>query len=46
MINTEFNKLTTEDFAARLLQANLVTETDFDDKLPSLNRKITSKQSI
>ena len=39
----EFNKLTEENFAARLAQANLVTETDFDNKLSSLslNRKIT-----
>ena len=28
----EFNKLTAENFAARLGQANLVTKTDFDDK--------------
>ena len=26
---SEFNKLTTENFAARLAQANLVTKTDF-----------------
>ena len=36
----EFNRLTTENFAARLAQANLVTKTDFDTKLNSLNRKI------
>ena len=35
----EFNKLTVENFAARLAQANLVTKTDFDNKLSSLNRK-------
>ena len=29
-------------FNARLAQANLVTKTDFDAKLSSLNRKITS----
>ena len=38
----EFNKLTTENFKARLAQANLVTKTDFDDKLQNLNRKVTS----
>ena len=32
-----FNKLTAEYFAARLKQANLVTKTDFDNKLNSLN---------
>ena len=37
----EFNKLTVENFAGRLAQANLVTKTDFDDKLINLNRKIT-----
>ena len=37
----EFNKLTAENFAARLAQANFITETDFDDKLLSLNRRIT-----
>ena len=41
----EFNKLTAESLAARLAQANLVTETDFDDKLINLNRKITSKKT-
>ena len=29
----EFNRLTAENFAARLKQANLITKTDFDDKL-------------
>ena len=32
-------------FNARLAQANLVTKTDFDAKLSSLNRKITSNKS-
>ena len=36
----EFNKLTAEKFAARLKWVNLVTKTDFDDKLKSLNLKI------
>ena len=35
----EFNKLTAENFAARLAQANIVTKTDFDNKLSSLNKK-------
>ena len=37
----EFNKLTAENFKARLKQTNLVTKTDFDKKLTSFNRKIT-----
>ena len=41
----EFNKLTAENFTARLKQANLVTKTDFDKKLTSLNRKITSNKT-
>ena len=32
----EFKKLTTENFNARLAQANLITKTDFDAKLQSL----------
>ena len=35
----EFNKLITENFAARLAQANLITKTDFD------NRKTTSNNT-
>ena len=50
----EFNKLTSENFAARLKQANLasksviaalVKKTDFDDKLKTLNKKITSNKT-
>ena len=40
----EFNKLTTENFTARLKQANLITKTGFDNELKSLNRKITSNK--
>ena len=32
----EFNKLTAQHFAARLKQVNLVTKTDFDNKLTSI----------
>ena len=51
MINTfttpALNKLTAENFAARLAQINLVTKTDFNNKLINLNKKITqSKQNI
>ena len=38
---SEFNHLPTENFAARLAQANLVTKIDFDAELISLNKKIT-----
>ena len=41
----EFNKLTAENFAARLKQTNLVTETDFDDKLTSFNEKISTNEA-
>ena len=33
----EFNKLTAKKFAPRLAQTNLMTNTDFDAKLSSLN---------
>ena len=42
---SEFNKLAADVFNARLAQANLITKTDFDAKLPSLNRKITQNKS-
>ena len=38
----EFNKITSEDFAARLKQVNLVNKADFDNKLTSFNKRITS----
>ena len=41
----EFNKLTSKNFAARLKQADLVTKTDFDDKLKCLNRNINSNKT-
>ena len=47
IITPEFNKLTVENFAARLAQANLVTKTDFDDKLKTLIKKLTqTKQNM
>ena len=42
---SEFNKLTTENFNARLAQANLITKTDFDRRLQSLNKRITSNKT-
>ena len=41
----EFNKSTAENCAARLTQANLVRKIDFDNKLISFNRKITSNKT-
>ena len=41
----EFNTLAADVFNARLAQANLITKTDFDAKLSSLNRKITGNKS-
>ena len=41
----EFNKLTAENFAAKLKQADLVNKTDFDKKLTSFNRQITSNKA-
>ena len=45
-ITTEvFNKLTAENWAARLKQSDLVNKTDFDNKLTSFNRRITSNNT-
>ena len=50
----EFNKLTAENFTARLKQANLTTKsdiasfvkkTDFDDQLKNLNKNVVSDKS-
>ena len=41
----EFNKLSTDVFNPRLAQANLITKTDCDAKLSSLNRKITTNKA-
>ena len=41
----EFNTLAADVFHARLAQANLITKTDFEAKLPSLNRKITANKT-
>ena len=35
----KFNKLTVESFAARLKQANLVTKTDFNNKLTGFRKR-------
>ena len=41
----EFNTLAADVSNARSTQANLITKTDFDAKLSSLNRKIKSNKS-
>ena len=41
----EFNTLATDVFNARLAQANLITKTDFDAYLISLNGKITANKT-
>ena len=41
----EFNKLTAENFEARLKQGNLVNKTDFDNKVTSFNKEITSNKT-
>ena len=41
----ESNRLTTENFAVRLSQADLVTKTDFDNKLTDLNRNFASNKT-
>ena len=41
----EFNKFTAENFTTRLKQANLVTKTDFDNKLTSFNKQITPNKT-
>ena len=40
----EFNKLASEDFATRLKQGDLVDKTDFDNKLTSFDKRITSNK--
>ena len=40
----EFNKFTAEKSLARLKQASLVNKIDFDNKLTSFNRRITSNK--
>ena len=42
---SEFNKLATNAFNARIAQANLITKTDFDAKLSSLNKKVTANKT-
>ena len=39
-----FNKLTAENFTARIMQEDLVNKTDFDNILTSFKRRITSNK--
>ena len=41
----EFNKLTSENLAARLKQANLATKTGFDNKRTSFGKRITTNKT-
>ena len=41
----KFNRLAADNFNARIAQANLITKTDFDAKLSSLNREITANKT-
>ena len=43
--NQEFNRLTAENFAAKLKHADLVNKTDFDNKLTSSNKQIISNKT-
>ena len=42
----ELNKLTAQNLAARLKQANLLTKIYFDKKLTSFNRRTTSNKTF
>ena len=41
----EFNTLATSFFNASLAQSSLITKTDFDAKLSSLNRKVIANKT-
>ena len=45
LLTDKFNNLKLQNFASRLKQANLVNKTDFDDKLTSFNKRITSNKT-
>ena len=42
---SKFNKLTTENFNARLAQANLTTKTDFHSRLKSISKRVNSNKT-
>ena len=41
----EFNKIKTENFKARLVQANLMTKIDFNIELEKISDRVTSDKS-
>ena len=41
----EFNKLTPKKLTARLKQSDLVSKTNFDKKLTSFNKRVTSNET-
>ena len=41
----EFNKLTEQNFAARLMKPDLVSKIDFDNKLTSFTKRIISNKT-
>ena len=45
MLNILLNKLTAENFTARLKQADLVDKIDFDYKLIGFSRKVTPNKT-
>ena len=45
LLPKNLNKLTAENVAARLKQADLVNKTDFDNKLTRFNEQITSNKT-
>ena len=45
LATSEFNTLAANVFNTRLVQANLITKTDFDAKLSSLKRKINANKT-
>ena len=42
---SEFNRLTTENFKARLAQANLITKADLDTELKKISDRVTSNKT-
>ena len=45
LLPKNLNKLTAENVAARLKQADVVNKTDFDNKLTRINEQITSNKT-
>ena len=41
----EFNRLTTENFKARLKQANLISKSDLDSELKKISDRVTSNKT-